>query len=428
MRTLKLFLFLIFCAFSESFVIECEFSTFNEIYGYTCNALLSHVYSNLDNKKQTAIVFIDLMKAFDSLDHKILLTKLSKISLPLLLFQTLKDYLCDRKQFVQIDDVKSSLLPVTTGVFQGAKLAACLFIFYINSIFTLPLRGQLILYADDIAIVYGAPNDGILKRWIEEDLILINCWVENHFMKINSSKTKILHFFGNAYDDYFLSDAFTINFRGVRIEKVSHFDYLGLLIDDRLKFTKHLDVIRNRVISMSFAIRRIRPYITLHTAKQLYFARIHSLLIYLNSCWSVGNKTDIERLARGQRKVLRFVFQKNYDSPSIELFSEKLLPLNFLNNYQTLLLTYKFVRGLSRSNVEINIRRSITNRETRQSNSYYIPNDSRTSYGIKKFFKRGLDIFNKLPSHLRVIRSLDKFKSELKEYLYDLYVRKVTIY
>lgn len=177
---------------------------------------------------------------------------------------------------------------------------------------------------------------------------------------------------------------------------------------------------------MSFAIKRIRPFISLHTAKQLYFSRIHSHLIYLNSCWCVGNKTEIERLARGQRKVLRFVYQKAYDSHSIELFSNKILSLNYLNPYQTLLLTYKIVRGLLRSNIEINIKRSITNRDTRQSSEYYIPN-SRTAHGPKNFFKRGLDIFNKLPSHLRAIRSLEKFKCELREYLHDLFINNISV-
>jgi hypothetical protein len=382
--------------------------------------LLSEVYNQLDKRKQTAVIFIDLTKAFDSIDHGLLLNKLTKLKLPSLLFAVLESYLTNRKQFVIIDDVKSSLLDVLTGVFQGSKLAACLFIIYINSIFTLPLRGSLILYADDIALIYGATDAETLKQWIEDDLTLINCWVENHFMKINLQKTKYIYFTGRARNDFFISNDINLSLNNTRLERVEFFDYLGLLIDENLNFKHHLEFIRSRMISTSFAIKRIRPFITLHTAKQLYFCRIQSLLIYLNSCWNVAYLTDIENLARCQRKVLRFIFQKPYDSPSKALFSNKILPLSHLNNFQTCILTFKLARNMLRSNIQVSVRREITNRETKQSDDFYIP-VSKSWAGRSDFFKRGFDEFNKLPAELKKIKTIGRFKEELKEHLYQLY-------
>lgn len=387
--------------------------------------LLSELYNNIEKNKQSSIVFIDLAKAFDSLDHNLLLSKLSKLHLPQLLYNVLKSYLSNRFQYVQIDDVKSSLLPVTTGVFQGSKLASCLFILYINSIFSMPLRGTLVLYADDIALIYGAPDAQTLKQWMEEDLILLNCWVENHFMKINIDKTKFIYFTGRARHDYFLQNNITLFLNNTRIERVEYFDYLGLIIDEKLSFKQHINNIRSRIISTTFAIKRIRPFITLHTAKQIYFCRIHSLLIYLNSCWNAANLSDIESIARCQRKVLRFIFQKPYDSPSKALFSDKILPLSYLNVYQNCILAFKLSRKLLRSNVQISIRREITqevtNRLTRQSNNFFIP-ISRSWAGRCDFFKRGFDEFNKLPLELKKIRTISKFKEELKMYLYRQYI------
>lgn len=384
--------------------------------------LLSEIYNNIDKRKETAVVFIDLTKAFDSIDHEILLQKLRKIKIPNLLFNVLQSYLSDRKQFVSIEDVKSSLMSVTTGVFQGSKLASCLFIIYINNIFSLPLRGILILYADDIALVYGATDAITLKRWIEEDLILLNCWIENHFMKINLSKTKFIFFSGRAHNDSFIHNDINIDFNGSRIEKVDSFNYLGIKIDEKLNFKQHLASIRSRIVSTSFAIKRIRPFITLHTAKQIYFCRIQSLLLYLNSCWNVANKTEIENLGRTQRKVLRFIFQKKFDSPSKDLFSNKILPLTHLNSFQTCILTFKMVRGLLRSNVQVSVRREVTTRETRQSNDFYIPNNARSWAGRSDFFKRGFDEFNKLPLEIKKLRTVGKFKEELKAYLFGLYL------
>jgi hypothetical protein len=248
--------------------------------------LLSQVYNHLDQGKETSVIFIDLTKAFDSIDHTLLVNKLKKVQLPSLLFRVLQSYLVDRHQFICIDDVKSSQLPVTTGVFQGSKIAACLFIIYINSVFTLPLKGKLILYADDIALIYGTSDPQTLKQCMEDDLTLLNCWVENHFMKVNLSKTSYIYFTGRAHNDAFISNGIDISLNGTRISRVESFDYLGLLIDEKLNFKPHLEFIRSRILSTSFAIKRIRPFITLHTAKQLYFSRIQSLLIYLNSCWN----------------------------------------------------------------------------------------------------------------------------------------------
>lgn len=383
--------------------------------------LLSEIYNNIDKGKKTAVVFIDLSKAFDCIDHKLLISKLTKLKLPSLLFNVLQSYLSDRYQYVIIDDVKSSLLPVVTGVFQGSKIAASLFIIYINSIFTLPLRGTLILYADDIALIYGATDVHTLKNWIEDDLTLINCWVENHFMKINIPKTKYIFFTGRAHNDPFISNGLNISLNNIRIERVEYYNYLGLLIDEKLSFKQHVESIRSRIISTSFAIKRIRPFITLHTAKQIYFCRIQSLLIYLNSCWNTTTKTDIENLAICQRKVLRFIFQKPYDSPSKNLFTNKILPLSHLNIYQNCILTFKLYRKLLRSNIEVNIRREITNRETKQSDNFYIP-VSRSWAGRNDFFKRGFDEFNKLPAELKKVRTIGKFKEMLKEYLIACYL------
>jgi hypothetical protein len=382
--------------------------------------LLSETYNNVDKGKQTAIIFIDLTKAFDCVNHSILLNKLKKLQIPNLLFKLLESSLSNRHQYVMIDDVKSSSLQITSGVFQGSKTAACLFIIYINSIFTLPLKGTLVLYADDIALVYGAKDDATLKQWMEEDLILINCWADNHFMKINLSKTCYIFFTGRAQNDSFISNGINIGLNGMRINRVESFDYLGLIIDEKLNFKIHIETVRSRILASSFAIKRIRPFITLHTAKQLYFTRIHSLLIYLNSCWNTANKTEIENLARTQRKTLRFIFEKPFDSPSRDLFSNKILPLCHLNTYQDCILTFKLARGLLRSNLPILLCRDISNRETKQSDNFYIT-PSKSWAGRNDFFKKGFDTFNKLPKEVKKIRTIGSFKEELKEYLISKY-------
>jgi hypothetical protein len=385
--------------------------------------VLNEIYNNKEKSLSTAILFIDLKKAFDSVTHDILLKKLMKIKLPDILIRFFKSYFNDRYQYVQIEDIKSMLLAIKAGVFQGSKLAALFFILYINNIFSLPLNGKLFLYADDIAIVYGAKNVNELKKQMEDDLILLDCWLQNHFLLMNLKKTKFIYFEGRAQNDFFIPGGLKIYLNNINIDRVSEYEYLGLLIDEKLSFTNHLERISSKIISTTFAIKRIRPFISEDTAKQLYFQHIQSQLIYINSCWNVTGNTRIEALAVLQRKALRIIFQKRPLFPSKLLFSPKVLPLKYLNRYQITLLTFKLINKLQRSNVNILTRGQVSGRLTRQSALYDVKY-SKDTLGDKDFFRRGYKEYNKLPYNLKIITTIGKFKLELRNFLYSEYMRE----
>lgn len=294
---------------------------------------------------------------------------------------------------------------------------------YINNIFSLPLNGKLFLYADDIAIVYGAKNATELKKQMEDDLILLNCWLQNHFLLMNLRKTKFIYFEGRAQNDFFIPGGLKISVNDYNIERVSSFDYLGLLIDENLSFINHIDSISSRIVSTTFAIKRIRPFISEQTARQLYFQHIHSLLIYLNCCWNVAGNIKIKALAVLQRKALRTVFQKGPLFPSKNLFSSKILPLKYLNRYQLTILTFKLINKLQRSNVNILTRGQVSGRLTRQSALFDVKYSSDT-LGDKDFFRRGYSEYNKLSVEIKTIQVLGKFKTELKTHLYQEYLRE----
>jgi hypothetical protein len=102
----------------------------------------------------------------------------------------LESYLSDRFQYVEIDGVKSPLLAIYKGVYQGSRLAAIFFIIYINSFFALPLHGKPFLYTDEPSLIYGAPDLITLKENMEYDLNVIKIWMDNHHLSINAKKTK----------------------------------------------------------------------------------------------------------------------------------------------------------------------------------------------------------------------------------------------
>lgn len=398
-------------------------------FGYTkksnCETAVLHVmnqiYSNLENKLITCAVFIDLSKAFDSLHHPLLINKLEKLKFSFSFLSLLKSYLSDRSQYVQIDDAKSQLLRIDKGVFQGSKLASTLFLIYINSIFNLPLNGKLFLYADDIALVYGEADITNLKSKIEYDLNVLDIWFSNHFLKMNTNKTNYVLFHGKTKLDYFTSPSLRINLNGKLIQRVDSFKYLGFWIDEELNFQTHIKHIKSKIIPMTFAIRRIRPFISEATAKKLYFAHIQSHLLYMNPFWNIANDSQINSLAVAQRKSLRNVFNRYSYSPSSELFSEQILPLCQLNQYNLLLLAFKITHDLLVNNVELKLISQVHSYNTRQRNHFYVEK-SHTRYGFSNFFTRGLIAYNNLETRIKNIHTIARFKRELKSLLLEEYL------
>jgi hypothetical protein len=383
--------------------------------------LMNEIYKNLDEKNVTGALFIDLSKAFDSIFHPLLLMKLEKMGFSKSFVNLMKSYLSDRMQFVALNESFSSRDRISKGVFQGSKLGAILFIIYINSIFTLPLRGKILLYADDIAIVYGAKDAQELKSSMEYDLKILEIWFTNHFLRMNSSKTCYLLFNGRKKLDDFVTSGMKIRFGNHHVERVECFKYLGFWLDETLSFERHVKHIKSKILPMTYAIKRIRPFISDSTAKQLYFCHIHSHLIYMNVFWSAAKSTLTNSIAVIQRKCLRFIFKKYSFSPNRELFSESILPLDKLNKYNILLTAFKIVNNLVVNNVELNLVSNRHNHYTRQHDHVAIDN-FRTRYGFANFFHRGFSEFNKLDSRTRNIRGIGRFKRVIREQLLDEFV------
>ena len=172
---------------------------------------------------------------------------------------------------------------------------------------------------------------------------------------------------------------------------------------------------------MTFALKRIRHCITEHTARQIYFAHIHSHLSYMNPFWNSANNNAIESLAVAQRKCLRFVFRKYSYSPSSELFSDQILPLKKMNEFNLLLLAFKITNNLLRNNVDLRRTSDVHNHNTRQSSHFYVDN-YQTSFGHANFFTRGIIAYNNLEPALKRIGTIARFKRELRYKLYSEYI------
>jgi retron-type reverse transcriptase len=153
--------------------------------------MITKIKINIDEKKYVLGLFIDLKKAFDTVSHRKLLTKLYDVGIRGTAFLMLESYLTDRRQVVKIDQYVSSTQTVACGIPQGSILGPLLFLIYVNSIAKLGLKGHLTLYADDTCLFYFGKDFNNKIRDAQEDLDVLNEWMLENLLTINTTKNFI---------------------------------------------------------------------------------------------------------------------------------------------------------------------------------------------------------------------------------------------
>ena len=192
----------------------------------------------LDNKQDCVALFIDLSKAFDSVDHALLLNRLAEIGLDRKACKWFKNYLSDRSQAVVADGHKSEFLNISKGVPQGSILAPVLFTLFINDFNSSIVNSAVHLYADDTVIYSIAPSVELAFQNLKSDFCLIQKALINLKLALNAGKTKFMVFSRKLNAISTASDLNTLE--GACIERVASYKYLGIWIDDKLSFKMHI--------------------------------------------------------------------------------------------------------------------------------------------------------------------------------------------
>jgi hypothetical protein len=223
--------------------IESHLTTNKFLYPYqygfqkgigTQNALtdvVEIICKNLESYKMVAGLFLDLRKAFDSLDHNILLHKLNSIGFTESSLQLMESYLKNRKQYVAINESESDKTNISAGVPQGSILGPLLFLIYINDIHKLPLIGKIVLFADDCSLFY-ADNDTLsVQNKIEHDLVILLEFFRLNKIEVNFNKTKLMNFRSRGV---MFADKLKIKLGNIIIEEVESVRFLGIILDKNL--------------------------------------------------------------------------------------------------------------------------------------------------------------------------------------------------
>ena len=420
----------ILCQISKIFekIIHQRFTSFfqknliisNTQYGYTkkhntTHAILdlyNHILINKEQNKSINTLFLDLSKAFDTLDHNILIDKLYKYGIRSNSLQLIKSYLSNRKQVVLINDKKSQILCNNIGVPQGSILGPLLFIIYTNDLSLLFNNNQqvkLIVYADDTAITFTSENNEKLKYTIDNMITKIEKWYTFNKLKININKTKIVNFNSRKYSNIHLK----IN--NISIQNEIEYKYLGIIIDKDINFKNHIFNLNNKLSKILYSISRLSKYIKTKPMIIIYNSLFLPHIMYGNIIWGNIYKSNLTNLILTQKKIIRIINKTKYFREHTNLLFERnnILKLNSLIKYNTLIYMHDHHNNNLPQNI-YNIHKKHENKnknKLRKSPIYKIPYTKKSQL-INSILTMGPKLWNNLNGDIQIIKNKNSYKKK----------------
>ena len=258
----------------------------------TLNLLITdHLLNAIDNKKLSALILIDLSKAFDSISHSILLKKLGEIGASYETVKWFESYLTNRVQKVRIGSSTSVALPITHGVPQGAILSPLLFCIYTNDLPTVTQTCNLNSFVDDskLSLSFSVDEISEAKHKLETDLRLVVEWCCKNSLLINPEKTKFLPV-GTRQLLNLLPENISLNFLNNTIAPVTTINDLGITLDSNLTYNKHITQLTSECMSKLCQINRVRHCFDRNTLIYIISATVMGKLYYCSTVWSNTGK------------------------------------------------------------------------------------------------------------------------------------------
>ena len=396
------------------------------------------IRESVDKGKYGCGIFIDLRKAFDTVNHNILLLKMEHYGVRGPSLQWFRSYLSERKQYVYINGECSELKQISCGVPQGSVLGPLLFLIYINDLPNISKKLDLYLFADDTNIYYEDKSLENLEIRVNKELKNLYLWLSVNRLVLNIEKTNfvIFHPFNKP-----LKYNVTILIHKKAITEKKSIKYLGILIDSTLSWKDHITNLSKKLSRTVGILYKLRPFVNLKIMKDIYYALFYSHLVYGIHVWGSACDSSLNIIQVLQKRVVRLVTYNDTlpvfpgplpaSSPlfvklgflnlkdifkfQISIFIHKCLYLRFSDNFKDWFT-------LNHTKHDYITRHNYSNPSNKvASNSLFIPQARTSNYGLKMLKVKGPKIWNSLPPVIRTTQSPYSFKRSLKLHFISTY-------
>jgi hypothetical protein len=395
------------------------------------HSLTSIISENLDRSRKTLAVFLDLAKAFDTVDHTILLGKLECYGIRGVMNEMFKQYLSNRTQYVKIRNEMSDPRTIEFGVPQGTILGPVLFLVYINDIFDSEVCGTLISFADDTAILFHSDTVESLIEKTETGIKIVHNWLNSNLLTLNLDKTVFIPFSCYENQNYkqieikihsqTCKPTPNLNQRNQKclcytIKNVEDTKYLGVQIDSHINWKKHIGNTVSKLRNLSYTFYRLRSVLNLRNLRIVYFALVQSAISYAILAWGGASKSHVEKLNTGQNSIIKTMHKLPRQFSTSLLYQETKLS-NVQQLFLKSLLIYTYKTNLGNQNHQ-----SYLETRSQKFNKIKVPTKY-TTLGQRQADYLGPTIYNQLPKHIRDLTPFNKFKITVKKWIYEYNIK-----
>ena len=361
----------------------------------------------LDNKGSAGAILTDLSKAFDCINHKLMLSKLNNYGFDLTSLKLIFSYLDNRYQRVRINNNFSPWSKLISGVPQGSILGPLLFNIYINDIFLFMTKSNMANYADDNTPYSCDKNIETVVHKLQEDSEVLMKYFKNNYFRGNPDKFHLL-----------LSDARTdlsITVNNSTIENSKCEKLLGIKIDSNLKFDTHVENLCKKASQKLHALARVSKYMNLCQRRMIMKSFINSQFGYCPIVWMFHSRSLNNRINSIHERALRLVYNDNTSLFDELLLKDKSVTIHERNIQVVAIELYKVINGIAPD-----ISKEIFQLKSSSLYNSCFPFKTRnvhtTLYGTETLMYLAPKIWSILPNHLKEIKTLKLFKRRIKEW------------
>lgn len=392
---------------------------------HSCETALNVVVANwkelVDEGSSILCVFLDLKRAFETVDRKRMIEKLKTFGVGQKTRNWFENFLGNRFQRTTVNGYTSSNLLNDIGLPQGSVLSAILFIIYINDMPDHLKNVFVNLFADDTLLYCVGNNKQDMANQMNAELAVLNDWLATNKLKLNTAKTKWM-LINNKTEE--CNETVKLKILDAELGRVDFFKYLGFIIDNKMNMKEHVSYTCKKIAKKIFCFGRLAKYMTFRTKITVYKSIIQPHFDYCVSMLLGCNKEDIEKLQVLQNRALRIILKCKRRTRVAKML-ESLRRWNIKSVQQSIIAgTLKMVFKVKNNLVPTYLTERV--KLNNEVHSYNLRNAA--DFRLSKYKKlntqkmllyEGLKLYNSLPIEIKCERNLNLFKKKSDNYVFE---------